>query len=94
MDEAAPIRRLTRRDAPARSSAVVFGTKEDRDEIGSFLAERMLVPGAVDEADFSRYVEAELNAMTAQDRVWAEIEMASQTRIGHSFDFDASPWRR
>lgn len=94
MDEPTPIRRLTRRDAPKRSSAVVFGRTEDREAVGQFLADRMLVPGARDEAEFSQFVEAELNAMTPQDRVWIEIEMASQTRIGHSFDFDASPWRR
>lgn len=94
MDEATPIRRLTRRDAPRRSSAIVFGTVEDREAVGQFLADRMLVPGAATQDEFTSFVEAELNAMTPQDRIWVEIEMASQTRIGHSFDFDASPWRR
>lgn len=92
MDEAPQIRSLSRERAPSRSSADVFGLPEVRQEIGEFLAERMLVPGATDE-NFGSFVEAELNAMNNQDRVWIEIEMTSQARIAHSYEFDSSPWR-
>lgn len=93
MQEAPSIRSLSRQRAPRRTSVDVFGLPEVRKEIGEFLAQRMLVPGATDDT-FGSFVEAELDAMNGQDRVWIEIEMASAARIGHSFDFDSSPWRR
>ena len=93
-DEAPRIRSLSRRRAPRVSSAVVFGTPEDREAAGEYLAQRMLLPGSNSEEEFSQAVDAELNAMSPSDRVWLEIEMAQSARIGHSFDYDASPWRR
>ena len=72
----------------------MFGTPEAREAAGKYLASRMLVPGAESAEAFSAAVDDELNAMSQRDRVWLEIEMTSGVEVRHSFDFDASPWRR
>lgn len=67
---------------------------EGRQRAGQYLAGRMMLPGAMSSAAFSRHVSRELDAMTPRERIFLEIEMAERAEAAHSYEYDPSGWSR